>query len=86
MLSRLPKIKFVIVTLGEKGCLMLERSTIGMFTLSFHVSVSQAFTIIQGYLPLCILPAMGSVPFFLAYLADASEADKIDIEALLESL
>ncbi|PAN36106.1 hypothetical protein PAHAL_6G257800 [Panicum hallii] len=26
MLSRLPKIKFVIVTLGEKGCLMLERS------------------------------------------------------------
>ncbi|XP_002445656.1 ribokinase isoform X2 [Sorghum bicolor] len=45
MLLRLPKIKFVIVTLGEKGCLMLERSTI-----------------------------------------DASEADKIDIEALLESL
>ncbi|CAL5005408.1 unnamed protein product [Urochloa decumbens] len=26
MLSRLPNIKFVIVTLGEKGCLMLERS------------------------------------------------------------
>ncbi|CAO2177427.1 unnamed protein product [Urochloa humidicola] len=26
MLSRLPKIKFIIVTLGEKGCLMLERS------------------------------------------------------------
>ena len=65
---------------------MLERSTIGMFTLSFHVSVSQAFTIIQGYLPLCILPAMGSVLFLPAYLADASEADKIDIEALLESL
>jgi len=29
MLSRLPKIKFVIVTLGEKGCLMLERSMTG---------------------------------------------------------
>jgi hypothetical protein len=27
-----------------------------------------------------------SVPFSLAYLADASEADKIDIETLLESL
>lgn len=27
MLSRLPNIKFVIVTLGEKGCLMLERSS-----------------------------------------------------------
>ncbi|WVZ92274.1 hypothetical protein U9M48_038352 [Paspalum notatum var. saurae] len=26
MLSRLPNIKFVIVTLGEKGCLMIERS------------------------------------------------------------
>lgn len=65
---------------------MLERSTIGMFTLSLHVNVSQAFTIIHGYLLLCILPAMGSVPFSLAYLADASEADKIDIETLLESL
>ncbi|XP_039854595.1 sulfofructose kinase-like isoform X2 [Panicum virgatum] len=29
MLSRQPKIKFVIVTLGEKGCLMLERSMTG---------------------------------------------------------
>ncbi|KAF8654041.1 hypothetical protein HU200_062187 [Digitaria exilis] len=45
MLSRLPKIKFVIVTLGEKGCLMLERSMI-----------------------------------------DASEAEEIHIDALLESL
>ncbi|KAH8517552.1 hypothetical protein H0E87_005469 [Populus deltoides] len=27
MLLRLPKIKFVIVTLGEDGCVMLERST-----------------------------------------------------------
>ncbi|CAO2190229.1 unnamed protein product [Urochloa humidicola] len=45
MLSRLPKVKFVIVTLGEKGCLMLERSMI-----------------------------------------DASEAEEIDVEALLESL
>ncbi|KAF9688479.1 hypothetical protein SADUNF_Sadunf02G0201300 [Salix dunnii] len=27
MLLRLPKIKFVIVTLGEDGCIMLERST-----------------------------------------------------------
>ncbi|CAM0148550.1 unnamed protein product [Urochloa decumbens] len=31
MLSRLPKIKFVIVTLGEKGCLMLERSMTDAF-------------------------------------------------------
>ncbi|TKW11848.1 hypothetical protein SEVIR_6G259300v4 [Setaria viridis] len=31
MLSRLPLIKFVIVTLGEKGCLMLERSMIDAF-------------------------------------------------------
>lgn len=29
MLLRLPKIKFVIVTLGEDGCLMLERSVEG---------------------------------------------------------
>lgn len=29
MLLRLPNIKFVIVTLGEDGCIMLERSTIG---------------------------------------------------------
>lgn len=45
MLLILPNIKFVIVTLGEKGCLMLERST-----------------------------------------TDASEADEIDVENLLESL
>lgn len=35
MLLRLPKIKFVIVTLGEDGCVMLERSTEGECTLSF---------------------------------------------------
>jgi hypothetical protein len=79
MLLRLPKIKFVIVTLGEKGCLMLERSTIGMFTLSLHVNVSQAFTIIHGYLLLCILPAMGSVPFSLAYLAQNRHRDTVGI-------
>uniref|UniRef100_A0A0E0EP78 Carbohydrate kinase PfkB domain-containing protein n=1 Tax=Oryza meridionalis TaxID=40149 RepID=A0A0E0EP78_9ORYZ len=45
MLLRLPNIKFIIVTLGEKGCLMLERST-----------------------------------------TDASEAEEIDVESLLESL
>lgn len=32
MLLRLPKIKFVIVTLGEDGCLMLERSINGECT------------------------------------------------------
>ncbi|KAL5222323.1 hypothetical protein ABZP36_027036 [Zizania latifolia] len=45
MLVRLPNIKFIIVTLGEKGCLMLKRSTM-----------------------------------------DASEAEEIDVESLLESL
>ncbi|TVU06552.1 hypothetical protein EJB05_49773 [Eragrostis curvula] len=45
MLSRLPNIKFVIVTLGERGCMMLERS-----------------------------------------LTDASEAEEIDVEILVESL
>lgn len=32
MLLRLPNIKFVIVTLGEDGCLMLERSINGECT------------------------------------------------------
>ncbi|KAF0900839.1 hypothetical protein E2562_035475 [Oryza meyeriana var. granulata] len=45
MLLRLPNIKFIIATLGEKGCLMLERS-----------------------------------------ITDASEAEEIDVESLLESL
>ena len=31
MLVRLPKLRFVIVTLGENGCIMLERSTDGEF-------------------------------------------------------
>lgn len=31
MLLRLPKLRFVIVTLGENGCIMLERSTDGEF-------------------------------------------------------
>lgn len=29
MLLRLPNIKFVVVTLGDKGCIMLERSIDG---------------------------------------------------------
>jgi sugar/nucleoside kinase (ribokinase family) len=32
MLLRLPNIKFVIVTRGEKGCVMLERSMTGEFS------------------------------------------------------
>lgn len=31
MLLRLPKLRFVIVTLGENGCIMLERSSNGEF-------------------------------------------------------
>nr|DAD20121.1 TPA_asm: hypothetical protein HUJ06_021584 [Nelumbo nucifera] len=31
MLLRLPNIKFVIVTLGEGGCIMLERSINGEY-------------------------------------------------------
>lgn len=31
MLVRLPKIKFAIVTLGEDGCIMLERSVDGKY-------------------------------------------------------
>ena len=31
MLLRLPKLRFVIVTLGENGCIMLERITNGEF-------------------------------------------------------
>lgn len=39
MLLRLPNIKFVIVTLGERGCIMLERSMTGMVTV-----ISKHFT------------------------------------------
>lgn len=42
MLLRLPNIKFIIVTLGEKGCLMLERSTTGEFTILLHANSSEA--------------------------------------------
>lgn len=31
MLLRLPNLKFVIVTLGENGCIMLERSKNGEY-------------------------------------------------------
>lgn len=31
MLLRLPNLKFVIVTLGEDGCIMLERSVNGEY-------------------------------------------------------
>lgn len=32
MLLRLPKIKFAIVTLGEDGCIMLERNVGGKYS------------------------------------------------------
>lgn len=32
MLLRLPQLKFVIVTLGEEGCIMLERSVNGEYS------------------------------------------------------
>ena len=32
MLLRLPNLKFVIVTLGEDGCIMLERSVNGEYS------------------------------------------------------
>lgn len=35
MLLRLPKLKFVIVTLGEEGCLMLQRASQGRKTRDF---------------------------------------------------
>lgn len=35
MLLRLPKVKFVIVTLGEDGCLMLQRTEMGICILFF---------------------------------------------------
>ncbi|CAK7349485.1 unnamed protein product [Dovyalis caffra] len=41
MLLRLPKIKFVIVTMGEDGCIMLERSTEGECTLLSFASKGQ---------------------------------------------
>lgn len=34
MLLRLPKIKFAIVTLGEDGCIMLERSVEGIYVIA----------------------------------------------------
>lgn len=35
MLLRLPKVKFVTVTLGKDGCIMLERSANGWYILTF---------------------------------------------------
>jgi sugar/nucleoside kinase (ribokinase family) len=37
ILLRLPNVKFVIVTLGEDGCLMLERSTNGEYKMNFSI-------------------------------------------------
>lgn len=33
LMLRLPNLRFIIVTLGGEGCIMLERSTEGQFTL-----------------------------------------------------
>lgn len=43
MLLRLPNLKFVIVTRGEKGCLMLERSMTGEYIVVLRVNFSEAF-------------------------------------------
>ncbi|BFG42831.1 hypothetical protein CerSpe_291050 [Prunus speciosa] len=42
ILVRLPKIKFVIVTLGEDGCLMLERSVDGFIETLFLAEAPQS--------------------------------------------
>jgi hypothetical protein len=44
MLIRLPKLKFVIMTLGEHGCVMLERCSSGEFSLFTIVQRSEFLT------------------------------------------
>ncbi|XP_057501329.1 uncharacterized protein LOC130785218 [Actinidia eriantha] len=48
MLLRLPSFKFVIVTLGENGCVMLQRSVAGLYTslcslICLHIDTNFVF-------------------------------------------
>ena len=61
MLLRLPTMKFVIVTLGEDGCIMIERSENGEY------SIAQFLLLIRKIMCLCIVGecSLVSVHFLL---------------------
>lgn len=79
MLLRLPKLKFVIVTLGEEGCLMVQRASTGTkpetlcHSLEFRTSYMILFPGHQH-------------PLAVSSLAEVFESQEIDIESLLETL
>jgi len=53
MLIRLPKLKFVIMTLGEHGCVILERCSSGEFSLFTIFQWSQTHSSFMYMLTSC---------------------------------
>ncbi|KAK2996696.1 hypothetical protein RJ639_026533, partial [Escallonia herrerae] len=73
MLLRLPNLKFVIVTLGEHGCIMLERSTIPSCFIDGIIAKYRL--LLQLHLLIGILPP-----------AQGVQSEEIDIDSSLEEL
>ncbi|KAF2543794.1 hypothetical protein F2Q68_00029318 [Brassica cretica] len=72
MLLRLPKLKFVIVTLGEEGCLMIQRASTGNKPDTFFL--------------LIILSLGCQHPLSMSTSTETSESKETDIGSLVESL
>ncbi|OAP00813.1 hypothetical protein AXX17_AT4G33040 [Arabidopsis thaliana] len=79
MLLRLPKLKFVIVTSGEHGCLMVQRASKG--TKPETLSLSLGFK--TSYM---ILSPVHKHHLALSTSAEVFESQETDIESLLETL
>ncbi|KAH9729070.1 PfkB-like carbohydrate kinase family protein [Citrus sinensis] len=76
MLLKLPNLRFAIVTLGEDGCIMLERSVNAIGSAGSETWNGQA----------CCTSMLNIQVFISLILAESPELEEIDVDSLLERL
>lgn len=93
MLLRLPNLRFAIVTLGEDGCIMLERSVDGEYSIAqflpFEWEDIYARTVIGSETwngQACSTSKLNMQVFISLLLAESPELEEIDVDSLLEQL
>lgn len=89
MLIRLPNLKFVITTRGNKGSLMLERSVNGEDLITYMTEKEYVVYSRQARNILNSIPKNQGLTMLLCFVkmyTDASELEEQDVETLLESL
>ncbi|KAL4376597.1 hypothetical protein GQ457_02G004210 [Hibiscus cannabinus] len=84
MLLRFPKLKFVIATLGEDGCMMLERSINGECSCMNCVAAEHHLN--QNYKTWLVRKKKTLLEVFPTMFVGGSDAEEMDVHSLLESL